>query len=36
MEATGHARWFEQLLAQLNGELRIGDPATIRAKRVRQ
>ena len=22
MEATGHARWFEQLLAQLNGELR--------------
>jgi len=27
MEASGHARWFEQLLAELNMELWIGDPA---------
>jgi transposase len=36
MEATGHARWFERLLAELNFELWIGDPARIRAKRVRK
>jgi transposase len=31
MEATGHARRFERLLAELNFELWIGDPASIRA-----
>ena len=36
MEATGHAGWFERLLAELNFELWIGDPAEIRAKRVRK
>ncbi len=36
MEATGHGRWFERLLAELNFELWIGDPAEIRAKRVRK
>jgi transposase len=36
MEASGHARWFERLLAQLNFELWIGDAAKIRAKRVRK
>lgn len=36
MEATGHARWFERMLAQLNFELWIGDPGEIRAKRVRK
>jgi transposase len=36
MEATGHARWFERLLGELNYELWIGDPAKIRAKRVRK
>jgi len=36
MEATGHARWFERLLAELNFELWVGDPAQIRAKRVRK
>ena len=36
MEATGHASWFERLLAELNFELWIGDPAEIRAKRVRK
>src|SRR2546422_11775753 len=36
MEATGHARWFERLLAEQNFELWIGDPAEIRAKRVRK
>ena len=34
MEASGHARWFERLLAKLNFELWIGDAAGIRAKRV--
>jgi transposase len=34
MEASGHARWFERLLAELNFELWIGDAAKIRAKRV--
>ena len=36
MEATGYARWFERLLAQLSFELWIGDPAEIKAKRVRK
>ena len=29
MEASGHARWFERLLAELNFELWIGDAAEI-------
>jgi transposase len=36
MEASGHAHWFERLLAELNFELRIGDAAVIRTKRVRK
>ena len=36
MEATGHWRWFERLLGELNYELWVGDPAQIRAKRVRK
>jgi transposase len=36
MEASGHGRWFERLLAELNFELWIGDAAKIRAKRVRK
>jgi transposase len=36
MEASGHARWFERLLAELNFELWIGDAAVIRTKRVRK
>jgi len=36
MEATGHARWFERLLAELGFELWIGDPAEINARRVRK
>src|SRR5437763_8348546 len=36
MEASGHARWFERLLAQLTFELWIGDAAEIRTKRVRK
>jgi transposase len=36
IEATGQSRWFERLLAELNFELWIGDPAQIRAKRVRK
>jgi len=36
MEATGHARWFEQLLGGLNIELWVGDAAMIRAKRGRK
>jgi transposase len=36
MEASGHARRFERLLAELNMELWIGDAAEIRAKRVRK
>src|SRR5215469_2170370 len=36
MEATGHGRWFERLLAELGFELWIGDPAKIKAKRVRK
>ena len=36
MEATGQSRWFERLLAELQFELWIGDPAQIKAKRVRK
>ena len=36
MEATGYARWFERLLAELGFELWIGDPAEIQAKRVKK
>jgi transposase len=36
MEASGQARWFERLLAELKMELWIGDAAEIRAKRVRK
>ncbi len=36
MEASGHARWFERLVAELQFELWIGDAAEIRTKRVRQ
>jgi transposase len=36
MEASGHARWFERLLAELQVELWIGDAAEIRSKRVRK
>ncbi len=34
MEASGHARWFERLLAELQFELWIGDAAEIQSKRV--
>ena len=36
MEASGQARWFERLLAELQLELWIGDAAEIRTKRVRK
>ncbi len=36
MEASGHARWFERLLAELQMELWIGDAAEIQRKRVRK
>ena len=36
IEATGHSRWFERLLAELNFELWVGDAAQIRAQRVRK
>ena len=36
MEATGHTRWFERLLAELGFELWMGDPADIKTKRVRK
>jgi hypothetical protein len=36
MEASGHARWFERLLAELSFELWIGDAAEIGTKRVRK
>jgi transposase len=36
MEASGHARWFERLLAELQVELWIGDATVIRAKRGRK
>jgi len=36
MEASGHARWFEKLLQELQVELWIGDAAQIRSKQVRK
>jgi len=36
MEATGYSRWFERLLSELGFELWIGDPAEIKAKRVKK
>lgn len=36
MESSGHSRWFERLLRELQFELWIGDPAQIRTKRVRK
>jgi len=36
MEASGHARWFERLLRDLQFELWVGDAAEIRTKRVRK
>jgi transposase len=36
IEATGHTRWFEQMLAQLGHELWMGDAARIRAAEVRK
>jgi transposase len=36
MEASGHARWFERLLRDLQFELWLGDAAEVRTKRVRK
>jgi transposase len=36
LEATGYSRWFERLLAELGFQLWIGDPAEIKAKRVKK
>src|ERR1700745_1147076 len=36
MEASGHARWFERLLSELNLELWIGDATAIARKRERK
>ena len=36
MEASGHARWFERLMQELQIELWVGDAAEIRTKRVRK
>ena len=36
MEASGHARWFERLLAELNFELWVGDATEIARKRERK
>jgi transposase len=36
MEATGYSHWFERLLAELGFELWIGDPAEIKARRVKK
>jgi transposase len=36
MESSGHSRWFERLLRELQLELWIGDAAEIRTKRVRK
>src|SRR5438876_1701236 len=36
MEASGHARWLERLLIEVQFELWIGDAAEIRTKRVRK
>ena len=36
MEASGHARWFERLLAELQYELWMGDASEIQRKRGRK
>ena len=36
LEATGYARWFERLLAELGFEVGIGDPAEIKTQRVKK
>jgi len=36
IEATGHTRWFERMLAELGHEIWIGDAAQIRASMVRK
>ena len=36
LEASGHTRWFERLLAELEMELWIGNPAKIAGQRVRK
>ena len=36
MEASGHARWFERLLTELQVELWMGDASEIRRKRGRK
>ena len=36
MEATGYSRWFERLPAELGFEVWMGDPAEIKAKRVKK
>jgi transposase len=36
MEASGHARWFERLLAELQLEVWVGDAAAIQSKRPRK
>ncbi len=36
MEATGYCRWFERRLAELGFKVWIGDPAEIRAIRVKK
>jgi transposase len=36
MEATGYARWFERLLAELGFEVWMGRPAEIKTKRVKK
>jgi hypothetical protein len=34
IEASGHARWFKPLLAELQFQLWVGDAAEIQSKRV--
>ncbi|MGD1104875.1 MAG: hypothetical protein ABSA59_22750, partial [Terriglobia bacterium] len=36
IEATGSTQWFERLMAECGHELWVGDPAEIRARRVRR
>ena len=36
MEATEYSCWFERLLAELGFEIWMGDPAGIKAKRVKK
>src|SRR6202051_983945 len=36
IEASGHTRWFERLLAELEMELWIGNTAKVAGERVRQ